>query len=82
MPLAAAHALGFFFAAAVARFGWFMANYPERGIKIFLFGQEPAFGKKYVLIWSRTVGWFFTIFGCLGMVLCMVMIPIDLFHSL
>jgi ABC-type uncharacterized transport system permease subunit len=81
MPLAAAHALAFFFAAGVARFGWFMANYPERGYKIFLFGQEPAFGKRCVLIWSRTVGWMFTIGGCLGTVLYMVMIPIDLFHS-
>jgi hypothetical protein len=81
MPIAAAHTLGFLFAAAVARFGWFMAHNPERGYRIFLFGQEPAFGKRFLVIWSRTVGWMFTVGGCLGTVLYLVFIPIDLFHS-
>lgn len=81
MPIVAAHVISLFLAAAVARLGWFMAHNPERGYRIFLFGQDPAFGKRLAVAWSRTVGWMFTVGGCLGTVLYVVLIPIDLFHS-
>ncbi len=58
-----------------------MAHNPERGYRIFLFGQEPAFGKRFAIMWSRTVGWMFTVGGFLGTLLYLVLIPIDLFHS-
>jgi len=47
------------FAAATARFGWFMAHDPERAVRFFTFGQDPAFGKGFALVWSKLVGWFF-----------------------
>jgi ABC-type uncharacterized transport system permease subunit len=81
MPIAAAHALMFLVAAAVARLGWFMAHNPERGYRIFLFGQEPAFGKRFALGWSKTVGWVFTVGGCFGSVFYLVLIPIDFFRA-
>src|ERR1700758_5087199 len=46
---------------AVARLGCFMAQNPERGYRIFLFGQEPAFGKRLAVGWSRAVRWMFTV---------------------
>jgi len=69
-----------FFAAAVARFGWFMAHYPEKAIRIFTFGTEPACGKRFGLTWSRVVGWIFTVGGCIGTVLYLILIPVDFFH--
>lgn len=81
MHIAVAHALGLFFATAVAKLGWFLAHNPERGYRVFLFGQEPPFGKRFALTWSRTVGWMFAVGGWLGAVLYLVLIPIDLFHS-
>jgi len=81
MPAAYAHALMLFFSAAVARLGWFMVRKPERGYRIFLFGQEPPFGKRFAIGWSRTAGWMFTVGGCLGTLLYLFLIPIDLFRS-
>jgi hypothetical protein len=75
-----AHALMLMFATAVARFGWFMAHKSERGSRFFTFG-EPAFGKQLAIAWSRAVGWFFTVGGCLGIALYLVLIPIDLLHA-
>jgi hypothetical protein len=80
MPIAYAHALMLLVSAGVARLGWFLAHDPERGYRIFLFGQEPAFGKRLAVGWSRAVGWMFTVGGCLGTLLYLVLIPIDLFH--
>lgn len=81
MRAAFAHALMLFVAAAVARLGWFMVHDPERAIAFFTFGTEPAFGKRFALTWSKMAGWVFTAGGCLGTVLYLVLIPIDIFHS-
>ena len=81
MHAALAHVLMLGFAATMARFGWFMVHNPERACRIFLFGQEPAFGKRFAIAWSRTAGWMFMAGGCFGTVLYLVLIPIDLFHS-
>ncbi len=81
MSIAAAHVLMFFVAAAIARFGWFMAHKPERAIRIFLFGQDPAFGRRFAIAWSKSVGWMFTIVGCFGSVLYPVLIAFNLFHA-
>lgn len=78
MLIVAAHAIMLLMAAAMARFGWFMAHNPERGYCIFLFGQEPAFGKQLAVAWSRTVCWMFTVGGYLGALLYLVLIPIDI----
>jgi hypothetical protein len=81
MHAAFAHAFMLVFAAATARFGWFMAHDPERASRLFTFGTEPAFGKRFVLSWSRVVGWVFIVGGCVGSALYLVLIAIDLFHS-
>jgi hypothetical protein len=80
MQAAFGHALMLVFAAAIAWLGWFMAHDPERASRLFTFGSEPAFGKRFVLSWSRGVGWFFTAGGCLGSALYLVLITIDLFY--
>jgi hypothetical protein len=81
MQAAFAHVLMLMFAAATARLGWFMAHNPERASRFFTFGTEPAFGKRLAIAWSIAAGWFFTVGGCLGIALYLVLIPIDLFHS-
>jgi hypothetical protein len=81
MQAAFVHALMLSVAAALAWFGWFMAHNPERAIRFFTFGTEPAFGKRFALTWSRAVGWTFTVGGCLGSMLYLVLISVDLFHS-
>ena len=70
-----------FAAAAMARLGWFMAHNPQRAVCFFTLGIQPAFGKRLAITWSRVVGWTFTVGGCLGTVLYLVLISIDLFHS-
>jgi len=81
MQAATAHAFMLLFAVALARLGWFMAHNPERASRLFTFGTEPAFGKRLALTWGRAVGWFFTVGGCLGIALYLVLITIDLLHS-
>ena len=81
MQAAFAHTLMLFVAAAVARLGWFMAQNPERAIRFFTFGTEPASGKRFALTWSKMAGWVITVGGCLGTVLYLVLVPIDIFHS-
>jgi len=81
MQTALAHALMLVFAIALTRFGWYMSHAPERALRVFTFGAEPAFGKRLGLAWCKATGWFFIVGGCLGVVLYLVLIPIDLWHS-
>ena len=81
MQAVAAHALMLVFAAAAARLGWFMVRAPERALRVFTFGAEPAFGKQFGMAWCKAAGWLFTLMGCLGIVLYLVLIPIDLWHA-
>ena len=78
MQAAFAHALMLLVAAAMGRLGWFMAHSPERAIRFFTFGTELAFGKRFAQIWSKAAGWFFTVFGCLGVPFYLVQILLDL----
>jgi hypothetical protein len=81
MRAAFAHVLMLVFAAAIARLGWFMTHNPARASRFFTFGTEPSFGKWLALAWSNAVGWLFTLGGCFGIALYLVLIPLDLFHS-
>ncbi len=58
-----------------------MAKSPERASRFFTFGSDPSFGSKVVIAWCRIVGWFFTVFFSLGVVLYLVLIPVDLCHA-
>jgi hypothetical protein len=81
MDAAFAHALMLAFAAATARLGWFMIHNPERTSRFFTFGTEPPFGKRLAIAWSKATGWLFTVGGCFGVALYLVLIPLDLFRS-
>jgi cytochrome b561 len=80
MKAALVHTLMLFVAAAMARLGWFMAHNPERAIQFFGFGLDPAFGRRFSSAWSKAAGWFFTVFGCFGVVFYLVLILLDLFR--
>jgi hypothetical protein len=58
-----------------------MARAPERALRVFTFGAEPAFGKRFGLAWCKVTGWFFIVGGCIGIVLYSVLIPIDFWSS-
>jgi len=68
------------FAAAVAGLGGYMVRAPERALRVFTFG-EPAFGKRFGVAWCKAAGWLFIVGGCFGIVLYLVLIPIDLWRS-
>jgi hypothetical protein len=68
-----AHALMFVFAAALARFGRFLAHDLIVLSVSLPSGTEPAFGKRFALSWSRVASWFFSVGGCLGCVLYLVL---------
>jgi len=68
------------FAAAVAGFGRYMVQAPERALRVFTFGAGPAFGKRFGMAWCKAAGWLFIVGGCLGVVLYLVLIPIDLWR--
>jgi len=70
------------FGCGTGRYGWFMAHNPERALRLFTFGTEPTFGKRFFLSWNRGVGWFFTVFGCLAIAASLVLLAIDLFTVL
>jgi cytochrome b561 len=81
MQAALVHVFMLIFAGALARLGWFMSHNPERASRLFTFDTGSPFGKRLALTWSRAVGWFFTVGGCIGITLYLVLIPIDLLHS-
>ena len=81
MQSAFAHALMLAFAAAMMGFGRYMVRAPERALRVFTFGAEPTFGKRFGVAWCKAAGWLFTVGGCFGIVLYLTLIPIDLWHS-
>jgi hypothetical protein len=81
MQPAIAHAIMLVFAAVAARIGWFMAHNPERALRFFTFGTEPAFGKAFGEAWCKTLGWIFCWFFGIGFVFYLVVISINIFHS-
>jgi hypothetical protein len=58
-----------------------MAHNPERAFRLFTFGTEPNFGKRFFLTWNRGCGWFFTAFGCLAVATSLVLLAVDLFRA-
>ncbi len=78
MKAALVHFVMLCFAAAVARLGWYIAHNPEPASRFFTLGVEPAIGAKFAIKYFRILGWFFTVFSILGVVLYLVMLPIDL----
>jgi hypothetical protein len=81
MHAAIAHALMLVFAVAGLKMGWLMAHKPERASRFFTFGTEPIFGGNLVTSWCRIVGWVFTWGSGFGVVLYLVLIPVDLIRS-
>lgn len=70
MPIAVAHALMFFVAAAVARFDGFMVHNPERGYRIFCFWAGTGFWEAICShvesnggldVYCRRVSWHLTL---------------------
>ena len=82
MQWALAHALMLIFAIVVLRAGWFMAHTPKRALLLFTFGTEPIFGDTFWIAWCRIMGWIFTCGSALGVVIYLILIPIDLLHLL
>jgi hypothetical protein len=82
MQAAFAHSLMFVVAAVIAILGWYMARNPMRTLRFFTFGTEPAFGHEFGVAWCRIVGWFFAVGGTLGVLLYLVLLPMDLLASL
>lgn len=58
-----------------------MAHNPVRTLRFFTFGTEPAFGHKAGVAWCRSVGCFFAVGGSLGLLLYLVLLPIDFWRS-
>jgi hypothetical protein len=81
MQAASAHFLALVFAVIIARLGWYMAHNPVRTLRFFTFGTGPAFGQKVGVAWCRFVGWLFAVGGSLGVLLYLVLIPIDFWRS-
>ncbi len=81
MQAAFAHFLMLVVAAAMATLGWYMAHNPTRTLRFFTFGTEPAFGQRFGVAWCRIVGWFFAVGGSLGMLLYLVLLPMDFWRS-
>jgi hypothetical protein len=82
MHVVFAHALMLVFSSATGRYGWFMAHNPEQALRLFTFGTEAAFGKRFFLGWNKGVGWFFTVFGCFGIAVFLALLSVDLFRLL
>jgi cytochrome b561 len=82
MQAASGHFLMLVFAAVIARLGWYMAHNPTRTLRFFTFGTEPAFGHKFGVAWCRIGGWFFAVGGSLGVLLYLVLLPMDFWRSL
>jgi hypothetical protein len=81
MQAGSAHFLALVLAVAIARLGWYMAHNPMQTLQVFTFGTEPAFGHKAGVAWCRFVGWFFAVAGSLGVLLYLVLLPIDFWRS-
>jgi cytochrome b561 len=81
MQAAFAHVLMLVFAAAIARLGWFITRNSEQASRFFTLGAEPVFGKRFAVIWTKAIGWVFTVVGCFGVALYSVLIPLDLFRA-
>ncbi len=78
MQLALAHFVGLLFAAGMVFLGRLILRHPDRVVRAFHLGTEPALGKKFALLWAKSSGWLFTVIGTFGVILYLVMIPIEL----
>jgi cytochrome b561 len=81
MQAAFAHFLMLVVAAVMAILGSYMARNPTRTLRFFTFGTEPAFGHKFGVASCRIVGWFFAVGGTLGVLLYLVLLPMDVWRS-
>ena len=73
------HTIGLMFSAATEILGWLIERQPNRFIRFFRFGMGTQ--SRIVLGISRIMGWFFLAMGCVGVLLYLIMIPVDLLHS-
>ncbi len=78
MEAAIAHLLMLAVACLIARLGWFMTRKPEKASRWFMLKERPVVGEKFAVGWTRMCGWLFTVSGCLGVLLYVVLIPFDL----
>jgi cytochrome b561 len=81
MRAALAHFLMLVFAIAILKAGWFMAHKPQQALRFFTFGTEPIFGAKLGTAWCKISGWIFVCGSVFGIVLYLILIPIDILHS-
>jgi hypothetical protein len=79
MELAALHALGAVFSAGLALLGQYSRRNPGALARFFSFGASAGtrFGETY----GRLAGWFFFVFGIIGVLLFLIAIPVDLVSS-
>jgi hypothetical protein len=73
------HTIGLMFSAAMTLLGRLIARQPNRMVRFFTLGMGSE--TRIALGFSRITGWFFLVMGCVGVILYLVMIPIDLLHS-
>jgi cytochrome b561 len=81
MQAAIAHSIMLVFAIGVARLGWFMAHCPGRAYRIFTFGAKAPFGERFAIVWCKIVGWAFAAGSSFGIVLSLILIPLDILRS-
>ena len=55
-----------------------MAHNPGRAYRIFTFGAKAPFGEKFAIAWCKIVGWVFAAGSAFGIVLYLILIPLDL----
>jgi hypothetical protein len=76
MQMAALHLLGAFLSGAIALLGRFGIRNAPSFVKFFSFGSANAGVIPARL--GRLAGWFFLIFGSMGVLFYLILIPIDL----
>jgi hypothetical protein len=73
--------IGLMFAAGMLWLGLYLKRTPETAYRWFTFRQRAALGERFAIGWARAAGWLFTVFGSLGVVMYLFLIPFDLLRS-
>jgi hypothetical protein len=79
MQLAAFHLLGAALSLGVFFLGRFLRRDPRAMVKFFTFGASDGTG--FFGLWGKFCGWMFLVLGAIGMVMYLILIPVDLISS-
>ena len=79
MQLAIFHLFGALFSIATALLGQYWRHHPASFVKFFTFGAHDGTGFPRKI--GLSVGWFFFIFGAIGALFYLILIPVDLVSS-